>query len=204
MLPLNDKEVKTLRELRNFLVHNGRFPTIRELSSQLGYNSSRSAFLLLTSLIDKGVVKRKVDGELQLLMTGDQSMNAQTVDVPLVGTVACGIPILAQENIEMFIPVSVKMAPPSSRHFLLRAKGNSMDLAGINDGDLVLIRQQVTANNKDIVVALVDDCATIKEFHKHESAILLKPKSSDPAHRPIILTQDFNIQGIVITVIPNL
>ena len=204
MNALSEKELKALKELRNFFMHNGRFPTVRELSNRLGYNSSRSAYILLSELINKGAVKRKDNGELQLLLMEDQSTHAQTVEVPLVGVVACGIPILAQENVEAFFPISTKLAPPTSRHFLLRAKGNSMDQVGINNSDLVLVRQQSTAENGDIVVALVDDSATVKEFYKQGNTILLKPKSSDPTHKPIVLTDDFIIQGKVITAIPNL
>jgi repressor LexA len=204
MSELEEKELKALKELRNFFMHNGHFPTVRELSKLLGYSSSRSAYLLLSGLINKGALRRKDDGGLQILVMNDQSAHAQTVEVPLVGAVACGIPILAQENIETFITVSTKLAPSSSRHFLLRARGNSMDQAGINNGDLVLVRQQTTAENGDIVVALVDDSATVKEFHKHGDTILLKPKSSDPIHKPIVLTNDFIIQGKVVTTITNL
>jgi len=204
MNELSEKELKTLKELRNFFMHNGRFPTVRELSTQLGYNSSRSAYMLLSELINKGAVKRKEGGELQLLSIEDQSNHAQTVEVPLVGLVACGIPILAQENVEAYFPISIRLAPPTNRHFLLRARGNSMNEAGINDGNLVLVRQQSSAENGDIVVALVDDSATVKEFYKQGSTILLIPRSTDITHKPIVLTDDFIIQGKVITAIPNL
>ena len=202
---LNKKEVETLRSLRNFFMHNGRYPTIRELQDNLGYKSTRSAYLLLNELIKKGVVRKKEDGNLQLLTIGDdESYHAQTVDVPLVGDVACGLPILAQENIEAMIPVSTKLAPPSYRYFILRASGDSMDDAGISHGDLVLVRQQATAENGDIVVALIDESATIKQYYFMGNTILLKPKSTNPSHKPIVLTIDFLIQGKVITTIPKL
>ena len=79
-----------------------------------------------------------------------------------------------------------------------------MDEAGINDDDLVLIRQQPTAKDGDKVVALIDDDATIKEFHRSGDVVILKPRSSNKSHRPIILEREFRIQGIVVTVIPNL
>jgi repressor LexA len=79
-----------------------------------------------------------------------------------------------------------------------------MNLAGINDGDIVLVRQQGSARNKEIVVALIDDEATIKEFNAADNMIILKPKSSNPAHKPIILTRDFMVQGIVVTTIPGI
>ena len=132
------------------------------------------------------------------------TMRAQTVDVPLVGTVACGVPMLAEENIEAMISVSINLARPPHKYFLLRAKGDSMDKKGINDGDLVLIRQQPIAENGDAVVALVDNEATIKEFHVFDEAIVLKPRSRNSQHKPIILTKDFQIQGIVVTSIANL
>ena len=129
--------------------------------------------------------------------------NAQTIKLPLIGSIACGTPILAIENIEAEIPVSLDLIKGSSKHFLLKAVGNSMNIAGINDGDLVLVKQQNTAENGNIVVALIDDEATIKELHKTKEAIVLKPHSTEPKHKPIILNRDFKIQGIVIATITN-
>ena len=107
-----------------------------------------------------------------------------------------------EENVEAEIPISVKLIKPNQKYFLLRASGDSMNEAGINDGDLVLIKQQQTANNKDLVVALIDDEATIKELNKSDNMIVLKPKSNNNIHQPIILTSDFRVQGVVETVIP--
>lgn len=145
----------------------------------------------------------------QLLMTGLQRSklnegaitNAHTIKIPLLGTVACGTPIFAEENIEAFIPVSDKFIKPSNRYFILRAFGDSMDEVGIDDGDLVLIRQQNTACEGDKVVALIDDEVTIKEFHFGNNMIILKPRSKNSKHQPIVLTSDFRVQGIVETVI---
>ena len=130
-------------------------------------------------------------------------VHAQTVNIPLVGTAACGVPIFAEENIEGLIPVSTSLAKPGYKYFLLHAKGDSMNRAGINDGDIVLVRQQPNANDGDKVVALVDDEATIKEFHRTNDVVILKPKSSNPDNEPIILTKDFQIQGVVITTISD-
>ena len=126
----------------------------------------------------------------------------KTINIPLLGSIACGAPILAVENIEAEIPVSINLIKGSNKYFLLRAKGNSMNEAGINNGDLVLIKHQQTAENGDKVVALIDDEATIKEFYHNGETIVLKPKSSEKNHQPIILTRDIKIQGIVVTVIP--
>ena len=125
----------------------------------------------------------------------------ETILIPLLGNVACGLPIFADENIEAQVPVSIKLIKKGHRYFLLRAKGDSMDDAGINDGDLVLIRQQQHAENGNKVVALINDEATIKEYHHNGSLVVLKPKSHNKKYQPIILSNEFRIQGVVESVI---
>lgn len=125
----------------------------------------------------------------------------EVVKVPLLGTINCGIPILAEQNIEARVSISKKILNPNFQYFLLRALGDSMNKDGINDGALVLIRQQETAENGDNVVALIDGEATIKEFYQKENTIILKPKSTNNQHQPIILTENFKIQGVVEMVI---
>lgn len=202
---LTAKELEAMRQIRNWLVHRGRTPSVRELMTELGYKSPRSAQDIIEKLEEKGYLKRKDGGTIQLIKDPDLgSTHAQTLNVPLVGMVACGSPIFAEENIEAMIPVSTSLVKKSAKYFILRAVGNSMDLAGIEDGDLVLVRQQETAEDGDKVVALIDDSATIKEFYKRSEVVVLKPKSSNPIHTPIILSEDFRIQGVVTNVIPNL
>lgn len=194
-----------MRQIRNWFLHRGQSPSIRELMLALGYKSPRSAQDIIEKLIEKGFLNKTKTGSLKIIKDPDStSTHAQTTDVPLVGMVACGGPIFAEENIEAMIPVSTSLAKNSTKHFILRAVGDSMDLVGINDGDLVLVRQQETAENGDNVVALIDDSATIKEFHKDKGVVVLKPKSSNSIHQPIILTEDFRIQGVVTNIIPNL
>ncbi|MEE9349620.1 MAG: transcriptional repressor LexA [Flavobacteriaceae bacterium] len=127
--------------------------------------------------------------------------NIETVLIPLVGMASCGLPIFAEENIEAQVPISIKLIKKGHRYFLLRAKGDSMNNSGINDGDLVLIRQQNQAINGDRVVALINDEATIKEYHHTGELVVLKPKSNNKKYQPIILTDDFRIQGVVESVI---
>lgn len=202
---LTHRELEALRQIRNFLMHNGHTPSIRKLMVSLGYRSPRSVAVIIEQLINKGILRRKSNRTLQLIKNLESdTMRAQTVDVPLVGIVACGVPALAEENIEAMIPVSIKLAQPPHKYFLLKAQGDSMNEIGINDGDMLLIRQQVTAENGDIVVALIDNGATIKEFHVFDEAIVLKPRSRNSRHKPIILDRDFQIQGIVVTSIANL
>lgn len=203
--PLNKIELEAVRIIRNSLVHKGYFPTVRELMNELDYKSPRSAAVIIEQLIGKGILKKKTDGSLQFRdIEEDETVRAQTVDVPLLGSVACGVPILAEENIDAMIPVSIKLAKPPHKYFFLRAKGDSMNEKEINDSDMVLVKQQSTANNGDIIVALIDDEATVKEFFRQGETIILKPRSSNKKHQPIILTRDFQIQGIVITSISDL
>ena len=201
---ISNKELEAIREIRNSIMHVGRIPSMRELMSSLGYRSPRSASLIVNKLIKMGVLRRKDDGNLQFVKSlGDDTTRAQTVDVPLIGMVACGVPILAEENIQAKIPVSTKLARPPHRYFLLKAKGDSMNQKGIANGDFVLVRQQVTANNGDTVVALIDNEATVKEFYEAGETVILKPRSKNKQHQPIVLTKDFQIQGVVVTVIPK-
>jgi repressor LexA len=203
---LNSKEMEALRVIRNSLMRTERFPTNREIMYALGYKSTRSAFLLLEQLEKKKILRRKGDRTFQLLKpTGeDDRKRAETIDIPLIGNIACGIPIFAEENIDALIPVSIKLVPAHHRYFLLKAHGDSMNQRGINGGDMVLVRQQSNATNGDIVVALIDDSATVKEFRRDDNTILLLPRSTNPIHKPIVLTNDFLVQGVVVTSIPQI
>jgi repressor LexA len=200
-LQLSPNEVQALRFIRNSLIHS-KSPSIRDIQRDLGYSSPRSAALVVEKLIRAGCISRRNDGRLQLLRELPETKNhARTVLVPLVGNVACGVPLLADQNVEAMIPVSTELAKPGQRYFLLRAKGDSMDEVGIFDGDLVLVRQQSVADSGKIVVALIDDEATIKEFHRSKNTVVLKPRSRSDRHRPFILTKEFQIQGVVLTTI---
>lgn len=201
---LSDKELEALKIIRNTLVHQGRIPSVRELMIGLGYKSPRSSAVLLKSLEEKEILRKKLDGSYQIVdfeIPEDYGSRAQTVKIPLLGSVACGIPIFADENIEAEVSISVEIIKRGYKYFLLRAEGDSMNEAGINDGDLLLIRQQQDANDGDRVLALVDDEATVKEFARSGGVVILKPKSTNKTHQPIILTRDFKIQGIVESVI---
>lgn len=129
-------------------------------------------------------------------------MGEVTAEVPLVGSVACGLPSLAEQTPEALIEVSTKLAQPGFSYFLLRAKGNSMNKSGIHDGDLVLVRQQSTARPGDKVVALVNDEATIKHFHPGRDVVVLRPNSTQTRCKPIVLSKDFIIQGVVVATLP--
>ncbi len=199
---LNPKAREALKHIRNWTMHYGRVPSVRELMNKMDYKSPRSAMLLMEELEDNGFLQRKNDGSYRFIKDLEAGNIARTVLVPLVGSVPCGSPLLAEENIEAMIQVSTSLAKSGGKYFLLKASGDSMNKVGINNGDLMLIRQQSTADNGQKVVALIDDEATVKELQHKGDVVALMPRSDNPVHQPIILTRDFQIQGIVIATIP--
>lgn len=200
---LSAKAREALRHIRNSVMHTGKVLSVRDLMGSMDYKSPRSALLLMQELEQGGFLRKRSDGSYSMLKDIDNSDDSvQTVNVPLVGTVTCGVPILAQENIEAMISVSTALAKPGSKYFMLRAKGDSMNEAGINDRDLILVRQQNTAENGQAVVALIDDEATVKEFNRKGNFVTLSPRSSNKKHQPIIVTDELRVQGIVIATIP--
>jgi len=201
---LTPKEIEALKHIRNWIAHRNHTPSMRELMKELGYKSPKSIQDIINSLEVKKIIKKFEPRGYKLLVNPDHGpMFANTVEVPLVGSAACGTPIFAEENIEGYIPVSTAIAKPGYKYYLLHAQGDSMNKAGINDGDVVLVKQQPTADDGEKVVALIDGEATIKEFYKSSNAVVLKPKSTNQEHKPIILTDDFQIQGVVIQTISN-
>ncbi len=201
---LTESEIKALREIRNAVMRYGKAPSVRGLMKALGYSSPRAVSYLLEKLTAKKIIKRDSDG-IRIIsdFEGDDS-RVNTVDVPLVGEVACGMPMLAEQNILDTIPVSIKLAPPPYKYFMLKARGDSMNKKGINPGDLLLVKQQQTAKNGDLVVALINDEATVKEYRVLDGAVALVPKSTNPKHKPIIIQDDFMIQGVVQKVLAGL
>lgn len=198
------RDLEGLVFIRNQIVHAGTTPSLREIGKAIGYNSPRSVQLMLERLEARGLLKR-VDGVIRLSPLSRKAASAaeRVVDVPLVGSVACGSPSLAEQEPEALIPVSTKIARPGSIYFLLRAKGTSMNRAGIQPNDLVLVRQQPAANSGDKIVALINDDATIKRFYREGSVVVLRPDSTDKGHKPIVLSEDFSIQGVVVATLPS-
>jgi len=201
---LIENEIKALNFIRNKIVHEGKSPSIRDLGAYLGYKSPRSPSLLIDSLEKKGWLVREGRRLRIIKKIKNQKDNVRTIDVPLVGSVTCGPLVVAEENIETYIPISESIAKKGNKYFLLKAKGDSMNKVGIEDGNLLLVRQQNTAENGERVVALVNDETTVKEFYKENGFVVLKPKSTNPKHQPIIVTDNFSIQGVVKEVLPKI
>lgn len=202
---LTVRETDALREIRSAVRLLGKFPSVRELMTAMGYRSPRSTAVILKNLEKKNYLTRDTAGRLKLVDDLNEKLGTtDTVDVPVVGSANCGSLAFAEQNIESFVRVSTRLAPRDRQHFLLRAVGDSMNEAGIKPGDLVLVRVQSDANEGDRVVALVDDEATIKEFHRRGDVVVLTPRSSNPRHQQIIVTDQLQIQGVVVTAIPTL
>ena len=202
---LSQKEIEAIKHIRNQIVHMGRSPSIRELMRMLGYNSIKTVQNILLTLEEKEIIQKNDNGSYKLIFDPNLGpSHAQITDVPIVGYVACGSPILADQNVEGYVSISTSLAKSGNKYFLLHAKGDSMNEAGINDGDLVLVKQQSFAREGENVVALIDEEATIKEFHKNGDVVILRPKSSNQNYKPIVLEGNFQIQGVVITSIPNI
>lgn len=182
---------------RNF----GHSPTLHEIQKHLGFRSLTSVQRAIKSLEEKGYLSRDKYKQRGISLT---NQTIKTVSIPLVGTVACGTPILATENIEGYIATDADFIKGDPKeYFYLRARGDSMDRAGIDDGDLVLVHSQNQAENGDKVVALLNDSATIKTLNKRRGYVILEPKSYNTSHTPIILKEDFLIQGVVAKVVKS-
>jgi repressor LexA len=203
MEKLTSKEQIVLQKIREYLARDDKI-TVRAIQEDLGYASPRSISVLFASLIDKGWIYR--DSRDQIVLSPDFRTESYDVRmIPLVGTIACGMPIFAEENIETEIPISTKIATGSEKYFFLRAQGDSMNQKGIQDGDLVLVRQTTYPENGKIVAALINDEATLKEFRMDGQNIYLIPHSDNPRHKPIILDEsesNISVQWIFVRSFP--
>ncbi len=194
---LSPREEEILNLLQQGIVENGYPPTVREICAQTGLRSTATVHGYLEKLAKKGYIKKAEDKPRAITLVNNDAVHAHAVEailVPLVGEVAAGTPILAAENIEDSYPLPQEMVKDSTC-FLLRIRGESMIEAGILPGDLVLVRQQNAADNGDIVVALIDNDATVKRFFKEKKRVRLQPEN---ALMEPIYTTDVSILGKVI------
>jgi repressor LexA len=186
----------------------GAPPTIKELQELLGVGSTRTVLRYLRWLEAEGDIERGRGARSIRVRRAPSSADLTTKAVPVLGTAPAGALMTAEQNIDGWIRLPQSSLRPSSAfYFLLNVRGNSMNqavVAGerIESGDLVLVRQQATANPRDIVVALIDSEATIKRLIKSGNHWVLKPESSEPHHHPILLEGlDVRIQGVVVRVL---
>lgn len=206
IIKLTQKQEEFYNILADYIRREKIPPTNREILKMMGLKSPRSVAQYLGVLEEGGYIQRgKGARNIKIIKSPyDKNNPSKTVKVPILGYVPCGTPFLAEENIERCVVISEKIAKPPYKYFMLKAVGDSMNKAGINYGDLVLVRQQMTANSGDIVVALIDDEATIKRLRLHKDHITLEPNSTNADHCPIVLERDFRIQGVVVRSMPEL
>jgi repressor LexA len=188
--------------LSRWFIRNSVPPTVEELRRFLGVGSTRTVLRYLDALKEEGYIDRW-SGARGLRMRKGPASSLETRLVPIVGEAPAGSFMPAEENIlgQVQLPKEF-LKPPSSKFFLLRVRGDSMNRAKVegqtvDNGDLVLVRQQERADPGKIVVALVDGEVTIKKLVKKPGYFVLQPESTNPKHRPIIVAQDFRLQGIV-------
>lgn len=200
---LTDKQTQILEYIRHEILAKGYPPSIREICQAVDLKSTSSVHAQLSSLEAKGYIRRDLTKSRSIeIIDDDFSLTKrELVNVPIVGTVSCGQPILAEQNIEDYFPV-----PPEYIHntnnqtFMLRVKGDSMINVGIYEKDLVIVEQCSSARNGEIVVALIEDSATVKTFYKENGYIRLQPENDymDP-----IIVEHCEILGRVIGLFRN-
>lgn len=192
---ISDKQRQILEYIKSEILDKGYPPAVRDICQAVDLKSTSSVHAHLETLEKNGYIRRDPTKPRAIeILDEDFNLGRREVtNIPLVGAVAAGQPILAQQNIENYFPVPVEMAP-NAQCFALQVKGESMIGIGINDGDYVFVKETASANNGDLVVALVDDSATVKTFYKENGYIRLQPEND--AMEPIIVN-DCKILGKV-------
>ncbi|MCY9377275.1 MULTISPECIES: transcriptional repressor LexA [Bacillus] len=200
MTKLSKRQLDILRFIKAEVKSKGYPPSVREIGEAVGLASSSTVHGHLARLETKGLIRRDPTKPraIEILDEEVDIPQSQIVNVPVIGKVTAGSPITAVENIEEYFPLPDRMVPPDEHVFMLEIMGDSMIDAGILDKDYVIVKQQNTANNGEIVVAMTeDDEATVKRFYKEDTHIRLQPEN--PTMEPIIL-QNVSILGKVIGV----
>ena len=193
---ITDKQKEILEYIKEMILKKGYPPAVREICEAVHLKSTSSVHSHLESLEKNGYIRRDPTKPRTIEILDDDFAltRREVVNVPVIGTVAAGTPILAEQNIEDYLPIPAEMLP-NKEEFMLKVKGNSMIEAGIYSGDKGIVAKQPDAENGDKVVALVDDSATVKTFYKENGHFRLQPENS--TMDPIILDH-VEIRGKVI------
>ena len=193
--PITKKQEEILNYIKDEILERGFPPAVREICQAVGLKSTSSVHSHLESLEKNGYIRRDPTKPraIEILDESFNMLRREMVNVPVVGTVAAGQPILAEQNIDSYFPIPSEYMP-NEQSFILKVKGESMVNAGILDGDSVLVMQQTTARNGDIVVALIEDSASVKTYYKENGHYRLQPENDtmDP-----IIVDDCKILGKV-------
>ena len=208
----NRKEMTARQEeiyeyIKKYSKENHMPPTVREIGNHFEISSTNGVRSILAALIKKGYINRspRLSRGIEIINTKEdesapKEVASNTIEIPIVGRVAAGTPILAVQNLEGTVTIDRDFLACRSDVFALRVKGDSMINAGIFDGDLIFARQQKTADLGEIVVAQIDNEATVKYYHPSSDHVELRP--ANPKYKPIIVNdkKDFSIAGRVIGV----
>ena len=190
---ISKKQQEILEYIKNEILNRGFPPAVREICEAVKLKSTSSVHAHLETLEKNGYIRRDPTKPrtIEILDDNFNLLRREMVNVPVVGVVTAGQPILAVENIESYFPVPAEMMP-NKQCFILHVKGESMVNAGILDGDQVLVQQQPDAENGEIVVALLGEDATVKRFYKEDGYYRLQPEND--TMDPIIVNQDEDFQ----------
>ena len=195
------KQREVLTFISGFVKAHSYPPAMREIADHFSI-SVKAVHDRVSALIKKGCLKNEPDTKrartLKVVHAESAGETAIFTDIPIVGVVAAGMPILAEENCEGTLSIHNSFLKKGMEHFILRVRGDSMRDAGILEGDLTLIQQQNTARNGEIVVALVDEAVTLKRFFRESTRIRLQPEN--PNYRPLF-SQDVQVLGKLVCVI---
>lgn len=193
---ISAKQQEILEYIKQTILKKGYPPAVREICEAVHLKSTSSVHSHLETLEENGYIRRDPTKPrtIEILDEHFNLTRREMVNVPLIGSVAAGQPLLAQENIEGYFPIPASILP-NQETFMLKVQGESMINAGIFNGDQIIVAQQDTAENGDIVVALLDDSATVKRYYKEDEHIRLQPENDTMS--PIIST-DVQIVGKVV------
>ncbi len=193
---ISAKQQQILDYIKEEILIKGYPPTVRDICEAVNLKSTSSVFSHLETLEKKGYIKRDPAKPRTIEITDDSfnMVRTEMTSLPVIGTVAAGEPILAEQNITNYFPVPAEMVPKGEPSFVLKVKGDSMINAGIFSGDQIFVQCCNTAHNGETVVALVDDSATVKTFYKEKDHIRLQPEND--TMEPIIV-DDCQILGKV-------
>lgn len=198
---ITQKQSEILEYMKNEILNRGFPPSVREIGEAVHLKSTSSVHSHLETLEKNGYIRRDPTKPRAIEIVDDNFnlVRRETVNVPIIGKVSAGQPLLAVENIDGYFPIPSEYMP-NNKTFMLVVQGDSMINAGIFNGDYVIVEQQKTAENGQKVVALVEDSATVKTFYKEDGHIRLQPEND--TMEPIIVEQDqfFQILGKVIGV----
>ncbi|MDH7483625.1 MAG: transcriptional repressor LexA [Spirochaetales bacterium] len=191
MKELTARQQQVLDFIRNYIEQNSFPPTVRE-TARAFHISIKGAYDHLKALEKKGLIKTRDRRSRSIELVSGCAGDSAVAQIPLIGEIAAGRPIFAEENFERVIQIPSEMLNSSRPHFALRVKGDSMIGAGIMSGDLAIIEQTDSARNGEIIVALLDDAATLKRYFKEQNRIRLQ--AENPRYPPFY-TQDLRILG---------